>query len=179
MFKYLQINTFILILLIASPTFAHQETLQVINITGPASVETISPNGKRQRLQLAGIKTVLLPNQIKSTSRQRLRTLIQGKTVQIDLVDSSNALIYYGGLNIATRLLSEGLAIIDEQTMPRLNMALQQQFITATEQARQYRRGIWQQQRSTIQQRFHYPLWPAERLPSPITNAPVYKPDTK
>ena len=118
------------------------------------------------------------PTPAKELCEGGLQTLVLGKTVQIKTTGNHYVSMSLGGMDIGNRLLSEGVALIEENSFLRLPMARQQQLIAAQEHARQYRRGLWQQQRSTMQQRFHYPAWPADRLPSPFTNAPVYRPDT-
>ena len=152
-----------------------QANVQVVNIFGNGTIETISTSGKRQRVSLAGVQAITFPNRIDSATVKRLKSLILGKTVQLEAISHQLALISMGGMDISSRLLSEGVALIEENSFQLLPMAVQQQFISATEQARQYRRGIWQQQHPGMPQRYHHPLWPADRLPSPITNAPVYK----
>ncbi|NNJ91312.1 MAG: hypothetical protein HKP55_06540 [Gammaproteobacteria bacterium] len=158
---------------------AQQASVQVVNTYDNGTIETISSAGTRQQVHLAGIRTITLPNQIKSTTVKRLKSLILGKTVQLSVVENQQVLISLGGMDISSRLLSEGVALIEERSFQRLPMAVQQQLISAEEHARQYRRGIWGHQQPGRSQRYHYPLWPADRLPSPVTNAPVYKPDTK
>ena len=153
-------------------------SIRVVNVFDGGTIETISTTGNRQKVRLAGIQTITFPNQIKSATVKRLKALILGKTVQLITIENQLVLMSFGGMDIGSRLLSEGVALIEERSFQRLPMAVQQQFISAEEHARQYRRGIWQQQQPTMQQRFHQPLWPANRYPSPITNAPVYKPDT-
>jgi len=157
---------------------AQEASVQVVNIFEDGTIETIAPSGKRQKVQLAGIDTINFPNQLKSATAKRLKTLVLGKTVQIKTAGNHYVSMSLGGMDIGNRLLSEGVALIEENSFRRLPMARQQQLIAAQEHARQYRRGLWQKQRPTMQQRFHYPLWPADRLPSPVTNAPVYRPDT-
>jgi len=156
-----------------------QLSVQVVNIFENGTIETIAPSGKRQKVQLAGIQAISFPNQVKSATAKRLKTLILGKTVLIQTTGNQHVLMSLGGMDIASRIVSEGVALIEERSLKRLPMSRQQQLISAEEYARQYRRGIWQQQRPALQQRFHHPLWPADRLPSPVTKAPVYRPDTK
>jgi endonuclease YncB( thermonuclease family) len=158
---------------------AQQASVQVVNVYDNGTIETISSAGTRQQVRLAGIQAISLPNQIKSATVKRLKTLILGKTVQLTTVENQQVFISLGGMDISSRLLSEGVAVIEERSFQHLPMTVQQQFISAEEHARQYRRGIWRHQQPGMSQRYHYPLWPAERLPSPVTNAPVYKPDTK
>ena len=181
----IQMKTVLFVILVFFTSFlsALQATpamsVQVVNIFDDGTIETISSVNKRQKVRLAGIQIITFPNQIKPATVKRLKSLTLGKTVQLIAVGNQQVLMSLGGMDISSRLLSEGVALIEEKSFQPLPMAVQQQLITAEEHARQYRRGIWQQQRPTMQQRFHYPLWPADRFPSPVTNAPVYKPDTK
>ena len=154
-------------------------SVRIVNIYEDGTIEIIAPSGKRQQVQLAGIQTITFPNQVKSATVKRLKTLILGKSVQVKMTGNQHALMSLGGMDIGSRMVSEGVALIEENSFQRLPMVNQQQLISAEEYARQYRRGIWQQQRPTLKQRFHHPVWPADRFPSPVTNAPVYKPDTK
>ena len=170
---------FVLLLFISSALAANQTSIQVVNIFENGSVETISSAGERHRVRLAGIQTVTFPHQVNSATVKRLKTLVLGRTVQINKIDNHLVLMSSGGMDIASRLLSEGVALIEETGFEILPMPVQQQLISAEEQARQYHRGIWQHQSRGQMQRYHQPIWPAGRLPSPITNAPVYLPDRK
>ncbi len=168
---------FVILLFLSSNLAALQESVRVVNIFENGTIETISPSGNRQRVRLQGLQPITFPNQIKSATVKRLKTLVLGKTVQLTTVQQQWGLMSIGGMDIGSRLLNEGVALIDEASFQRLPMPVQQQMITAEEQARQFQRGIWRHQQSRVQQRFHYPLWPADRLPSPLTNAPVYQPE--
>ena len=182
---WIQMKTaFFLILIFLASTFtalqaAQQASVQIVNTFDNGTIETISSTGIRNKVRLAGIQPITFPGQVKSATVKRLKSLILGKTVKLITIENQLVLISLGGLDIGSRLLSEGVALIEERSFQRLPMTVQQQLISAEEHARQYRRGIWQHQQRGMTQRFHQPLWPAERLPSPVTNAPVYRPDTK
>ena len=154
------------------------KTIQVVNVFNDGSIETLSPSGMRQKVQLAGLQPVTFPGQLKSATVKRLQSLILGKTVQMTTVKSQRVLVSMGGMDIGSRLLNEGAALIDEANFHMLPRIVQQRLASAQQQARHLRLGIWQYQQMNRQQRFHQPLWPANRLPSPITNAPVYHPPT-
>ncbi len=158
---------------------AQKTSTQVVNIFDDGTLETLSFSGQRQKIRLAGIQTITFPHQIKPATVKRLKSLVLGKTVQLEILNNQLVLMSLGGMDISSRLLSEGLALLEQTSLQILPIHVRQRLISAEEQARQYRRGIWQQPHPGTQQRFHYPFWPAERLPSPITNAPVYKPDTQ
>lgn len=164
---------------LAAELMGQLASVQVVNISEDGTIETIAPSGKRQQVQLAGIQAITFPNQVKSATVKRLKTLILGKTVQMKMTGNRHVLMSLGGMDISSRILSDGVALIEDRSFRLLPMSNQQQLISAEEHARQYRRGIWQQQQPALQQRFHHPLWPADRFPSPVTNAPVYKPDTR
>jgi hypothetical protein len=151
------------------------ETVQVINIHADHRLEIISPLGKRQLVQIAGIKPF---NSDMGTSRifkQRLKTLILGKTIQLIPLIPGVAQVHYSGIDVAERLLYEGAAELDQTTLQGISMNEQQKYISAAESAFQSGRGIWQQNPS-YGKRFHQPIWPANQLPQPMTSAPIFRP---
>lgn len=167
-------------LLLASHALAQQtmaqRTVQVSRIVSPTSVEVISGNASRERIELAAIAVPDSPERLKPPVIKRMQSLLLGRTLQLQKVSAHKGLLFYGGLNIAERLLSEGLALPQPADLPLLSPGMQRQLLAAAEQARLQRRGLWAITQSTPL-RYHQPLWPADRLPSPITHAPVYKPE--
>jgi len=161
---WIQMKTaFFLILIFLASTFttlqaAQQASVQVVNTFENGTIETISPTGTREKVRLAGIQTITFPNQVKSATVKRLKSLILGKAVRLTTIENQLVLISLGGMDIGSRLLSEGVALIEERSFQRLPMTVQQQLISAEEHARQYRRGIWQHQQREMTQRFHQSL---------------------
>ena len=152
------------------------EIAQVTNVINSTEVVTISPSGRRQQLRLAGIKPFAKDYSMNQSAKKRLRTLVLGKTVQISKQPGTNASLSYGGLDIAARLLEEGLATLDEQQLQTMDFNRQQQLFSAQERAIKNHRGHWFRTKPQPLQRYHYPQWPSQGLPVPLTNAPVYTP---
>ncbi len=169
---------FLIILLISSysPLHASQETAQVIEIVSNTEIKTLGPTGRRQQIQLAGIQPIEKNHPINQSGIKRLQSLVLGKTVQLETMPGNQAQVSYGGLNIAARLLEEGLVTIDMDGIQQMRPVEQQQFVSAQERAMQNRRGYWFRYQSRPVQRYHYPQWPSQGLPVPLTNAPVFKP---
>lgn len=163
-------------LLVALPIQASQESAQVIEIVSSTEIKTLGPTGRRQQIRMAGIKPVQDNHPVNHSGEKRLHSLILGKTVMLEKLPDNRVLINYGGLDVAARLLEEGLTVIDEQSMQVMNPGKQQQYISAQEQAARYERGYWFKQNQRAVQRYHYPQWPAPGLPMPLTNAPVFRP---
>ena len=155
---------------------AGQETARVVEIVSNTEVKTLGPTGRWQQIQLAGIKPIEKNHPINQSGKKRLQGLVLGKTVQLETLPDNRTIVTYGGLDISARLLEDGLAQIDGHSLQTMPMGKQQQFISAQERARQYRRGYWFEQKKQPVQRFHYPQWPEQGFPAPITNAPVFKP---
>ena len=155
---------------------ASQETTQVIEIVSNTEIKTLGPTGRRQQIQLAGIQPVEKHHPINQSGIKRLQSLVLGKTVQLETLPGNQVLVRYGGLNVAARLLEEGLVTLDMDGIQQMTPVEQQQFVTAQERAMQNRRGYWFRHQPKPVQRYHYPQWPAQGLPVPLTNAPVFKP---
>jgi len=172
---------FFLLFTLACSLQARQQTVQVIDVSGNTQVKTLAPSGERQTVNLIGIKPIPDNSRLNDAGKKRLRTLVLGKTLQLETFSTntpagSTGLLSLGGTMINVRLLEDGLATVDENSLNALPLGTQQQFISAQEMAMQYQRGTWFRQRNTGQQRLHYPQWPANGLPSPFTSAPVYVP---
>lgn len=155
-------------------TFA-LDSVQVINIKPDLRVETLATSGQRQQVQLAGIKPHTEHPDSTRIFKLRLKTLILGKTVQLIPIRPGLARVNYSGMDVSERMLQEGAAELDPTTMQGIPMHVQQKYISAMESAYQSGRGLWQQNKS-YSKRFHHPLWPTDRLPQPMTSAPVFRP---
>ncbi len=151
------------------------KTVQVINISSDLRLETISSQGNRQFIQPAGIRPFNTDAASIHVLKQRFKTLLVGKTVQLKIHRPGLAQVLYSGMDVAERLLYEGTANLDTNSMTGIGMHDQQKYINAAESAFQAKRGLWQQKPGYIQ-KFHHPLWGSNQIPQPMTNAPVFKP---
>ena len=79
---------FVLLTLFSAHIAAQQSSVQVVNIFEDGTLEAITSAGFRQKIRLAGIQTITFPNQIKSATAKRLKTLVLGKTVQLNTLEN-------------------------------------------------------------------------------------------
>ena len=166
-----------LYLLTTLPVLAETESAQIIEIISSTEVKTLGPTGRRQHLAITGIKPVDNNAPLNHSGKKRLKSLVLGKTVLLEKSPGNDVSVNYGGLDIAARLLEEGLVVIDEQSLQTMSPGKQQQYYSAQEQAARYGRGYWFKQNRQPVERYHYPQWPAPGLPMPMTNAPVFRPN--
>ncbi len=165
----------IFLILISSQSIA-QESVRVTDISGNTELVTISPGGRRQVLTIAGVQPVQQDPAMHLATRKRLRTLLLGKTVLIQPIVGNNVMVNYGDLDIAERLLEEGLVDINPIDIHAMSFGRQQSYISAQERAIQNKRGHWFNQQPQTMQKYYQPYWPNQGLPLPMRRAPVFTP---
>jgi len=170
------IKILLFLLLLPSLAVSQQQTARVLGISDGLTVKLLSPSGSLTSYQLTAIQPIFQNQKILQFSKKRLMTLIMGKTIQIQTTSSDQVLIFWGGLNINLRLIEEGLSLINEQSLKILNINQQQHFITAQENAKRNRRGIWANQNPSQFKKFYYPQTTPAGLPLPMIRAPVFIP---
>ncbi len=156
---------------------AHARSFNVKVINVPAA-NTLEVSDSTRRISVVRLAAITLPDSARALQRaavKRLQTLALGKSIQLQLTAEKTVIAGYGGLQLNSRLLNEGLAVIEPQALNRLPQNIQQQFSMAQQQARQNRIGIWAAGHSSDIIKFHEP-WSANQIPAPMTRAPVYQP---
>jgi len=163
------------LILLSSQSLA-QGSVQVTDIRGNAELVTISPGGRRQVIRIAGIQPFHQDPAMHLATQKRLRTLVLGKTIQIEPIIDNDVLVSYGDLDIAERLLEEGLVDINPTNIRAMNFGRQQSYLSAQERAIQNKRGHWFNQQPQSMKKYYHPHWPSQGLPLPMRRAPVFVP---
>jgi len=175
-FSYFKKSIAVLCFILLSSQSLAQGSVQVTDIRGNAELVTISPGGRRQVVRIAGIQPFHQDPAMYSVTQKRLRTLVLGKTIQIQPMIENIAMISYGDLDIAERLLEEGLVDINPVDIRAMSLDRQQSYIAAQERAIQNKRGHWFNQQPQSLQKYYHPQWPSQGLPLPMRRAPVFVP---
>jgi len=135
---------------------AQQLTVEVTDISNALKISVLSSDGIRTFYALKGIKPIYHNRQVHRNSHQRLKGLIMGRTVQIEVHKDGTATVFWGGLNINLRLIREGLLLVDTQGINQLTQIQQQDFVNAQEYAIKNNRGIWLNHSKSQSRRLHY-----------------------
>ena len=167
---------FVTFLILVSSQSLAQESVRVTDISGNSELVIISPGGRRQVSRIAGIQPFQENPAMHLATRKRLRTLLLGKTIQIQPVIEKNVMVSYGDLDIAERLLEEGLVDINPIDIRAMSFAKQQSYVSAQERAIQNKRGHWFNQHPQAMKKYYQPYWPNQGLPLPMRRAPVFVP---
>ena len=170
-----------LLLVISGSVHARHISGQVTEIVDYKTINMTDTGGSRQRVELAGLAELPAGHPLQRQARNRLISLIAGKHIELDTVADDRhrpqlAAVSYGGLDVSSRLLQEGLGITTNDSLAVLPENLQRQYLLAEDQARQQLRGIWSGRQPQQGERYYQPYWLQPGIPSPLLHAPVYTP---
>ena len=167
---------FLFLFLCSQASAAQTYTIEIVDVVQPNTLQIMDSAKRVMQVRLAALDFPPASRQLNKNAIKRLKTLTMGKQAQLQLTPRKTALVSVSGLQLNARLLAEGLAVINTVAIRELPKTLQKTMFQSQQQARQNKLGFWSGQSVAEVQKYYAPYWAEQKIPAPLTRAPVYHP---